>query len=179
MSNVVIKEYLSHKIIFTDDGWLNATQTAKNFGKDVRGYTRSEQYKGYVNAVAKHLNCDVQNLHIAKKGGNLSEVEQGTFLHPKLAIDFARWISPDFAVWCDEQVANILNKKVFPQSFPEALRLYADEVEKNQLLEEKNKKLIKDYDILEDKAFDNWELFRLYLRPTKDDFDRLDDKKKK
>lgn len=40
MSNVVVKEYLSHKIVFTSDGWLNATQTAKNFGKDVRGYTR-------------------------------------------------------------------------------------------------------------------------------------------
>ncbi len=173
MSNVVIKEYLSHKILFTSDGWLNATQTAKNFGKDVRGYTRSEQYKGYAKALAKRLDCDVQDLHIAKKGGNLNATEQGTFLHPKLAIDFARWISPDFAIWCDEQVANILNQNVFPKSYPEALRMYADEVEKNQLLEQRNQNLVKEYDILEDKAFDNWELFRLYLRPTKADLNKL------
>ena len=169
MSEIITKEYLSHKILFTDEGWINATQTTKNFGKDVRGYTRSEQYKGYAQALAKRLNCDVQDLHIAKKGGNVSEVEQGTFLHPKLAIDFARWISPDFAIWCDEQVANILNKKVFPKSFPDALRMYADEVEKNEMLAKRNDKLVEQYNILEDKAFDNWKLFRLYLRPTKDD----------
>jgi hypothetical protein len=179
MSNLVVKEYLAHEIVFTDEGWINATKTAQNFGKDVRGYTRSEQYKSYIEALAEHLNCDVQNLHIAKKGGNLSEVEQGTFLHPKLAVDFARWISPKFAIWCDEQIANILNQKVIPQSLPDALRLYADQLEKNEALKARNKKLVEDYDILEDKAFDNWELFRLYLRPTKEDFNRLDKKDKK
>ena len=80
-------------------------------------------------------------------------------------------------IWCDEQVANILNKNVFPKSYPEALRMYADEVEKNQALEQRNQKLVEDYNILEDKAFDNWELFRLYLRPTKEDLDRVNKKK--
>jgi len=54
---------------------------------------------------------------------------------------------------CDQQVATILNQKVFPKSFPDALRLYADEVEKNQLLEQRNQKRVKDYAILEDKAY--------------------------
>ena len=43
-------------------------------------------------------------LVIVKKGGNNS----GTWLHPKLAIDFARWLSPEFAVWCDAQIEQIL-----------------------------------------------------------------------
>ena len=32
----------------------------------------------------------------------------GTWLHPKLAIAFARWLSPDFAAWCDIQLDAIL-----------------------------------------------------------------------
>jgi hypothetical protein len=178
MSNVIVKEYLSHKIVFTSDGWLNATQTAKNYGKVAYEYLRSKAAKEYMEALAKHLNCDTENLRITQKG-NTSEFEQGTFLHPKLAIDFARWISPDFAIWCDEQIANILNQKVFPKSFPDALRLYADEVEKNEALEKRNQKLVEDYNVLEDKAFDNWELFRLYLRPTKADLNKLNTDKDK
>ncbi|WP_304671781.1 KilA-N domain-containing protein, partial [Neisseria blantyrii] len=32
--------------------------------------------------------------------------------HPKLAVDFARWLNPKFAVWCDEQIEILLNGKV-------------------------------------------------------------------
>ncbi|OKO96209.1 DNA-binding protein [Xenorhabdus eapokensis] len=28
----------------------------------------------------------------------------GTWLHPKLAVRFARWLSVDFEIWCDEQI---------------------------------------------------------------------------
>ncbi|OAM32416.1 hypothetical protein A7P96_02000 [Eikenella sp. NML03-A-027] len=40
-----------------------------------------------------------------KRGG----IEQGTWLHPKLAVHFARWLDPKFAVWCDEQIEQILS----------------------------------------------------------------------
>lgn len=38
-------------------------------------------------------------------GGN----NPGTWIHPKLVIDFARWLNADFAVWCDEQIKIILD----------------------------------------------------------------------
>nr|WP_245532656.1 KilA-N domain-containing protein [Bernardetia litoralis] len=53
-------------MFFTSDGWLNATQTAKNFGKDVRGYTRSEQYKGYMKILLKEQNY--KRVYILKDG---------------------------------------------------------------------------------------------------------------
>lgn len=174
--HLILKENSSHKVVFTSDGWLNATKTAENYDRIAYDYLNSEKTKEYIEALAEHLDCKVEDLQTTNES-DTSEFEQGTFLHPKLAIDFARWISPRFAVWCDEQVANILNQKVFPKSFPDALRMYADEVEKNEMLEKRNKKLVEDYNILEDKAFDNWELFRLYLRPTKDDLNRLNKKK--
>ena len=44
-------------------------------------------------------------LVIVKHGGN----NRGTWLHPKLAIHFARWLDPKFAVWCDEQIEQLLS----------------------------------------------------------------------
>jgi len=107
MSKLIVFNYLSEKITFTDNGWINATQTAKNFNKDVRGYTRSEQFKSYSEALMEDLNCANSTQLIKTFEGR----DGGTFLHPKLAIDFARWISPKFAIWCDKQIAIILNSE--------------------------------------------------------------------
>ncbi|MEY2666195.1 MAG: hypothetical protein RLZZ384_366, partial [Pseudomonadota bacterium] len=35
--------------------------------------------------------------------------EQGMWLHPYLAVDFARWLAADFAVWCEKQIENMLH----------------------------------------------------------------------
>ena len=51
---------------------------------------------------------DRNQLVIVKHGGN----NRGTWLHPKLAVHFARWLDPKFAVWCDEQIEALLNGKV-------------------------------------------------------------------
>lgn len=34
----------------------------------------------------------------------------GTWLHPKLAVAFARWLSVEFAVWCDLTIDSLINK---------------------------------------------------------------------
>jgi hypothetical protein len=108
MNQLVVLNYLSDKIVFTSDGWINATQTAKNFNKVAYEYIRAKSTQEYMQALAEQLNCDTENLRIAKKGGNVNEVEQGTFLHPKLSVDFARWISPKFAIWCDGEIEKLL-----------------------------------------------------------------------
>ena len=30
-------------------------------------------------------------------------------MHPKFAVVFARWLSVDFAIWCDEQIDGIIH----------------------------------------------------------------------
>lgn len=117
MQDLVIMQYLGSNICFTQDGWINATETAKALGKDIRGYTRSEQYKGYSQALAQKLNC-VNSAQLQK---TIEGRNGGTFLHPKLAVDFARWISPEFAIWCDEVIAEKLNTPQKPQSMLEML----------------------------------------------------------
>lgn len=96
------------QVSFSQDAFLNATEIAKQFGKRVQNYLKSEQTQEYITALAEALfGASKQNqLVIIKKGGKAQE--QGTWLHPKLAIDFARWLNPKFAVWCDIQIEKIL-----------------------------------------------------------------------
>lgn len=148
MNNQLQKTYLGKELVFSSDGWINATQTAKAFDKDIRQYTRSRRFKDYLAATCEYyskneddfiktvkgkFNNDVQNLHIT----------QGTYLHPFLAVSFARWINPKFAVWCDDLMRQILTGE----------------------LEVRYKNLRQDYDQLEEKHDKLFEELRLYQRP--------------
>ena len=104
-------------VSFREDGYLNATQIAAHFGKLPKDYLKTEQNQQYISALAESLSertkilTDENQLVIVKKG-NSKNFTQGTWLHPKLAIHFARWLDPKFAVWCDEQIEASLNGKV-------------------------------------------------------------------
>lgn len=104
-------------VSFREDGYLNATQIAAHFGKLPKDYLKTEQTQQYISALAESLSertkilTDENQLVIVKKG-NSKNFTQGTWLHPKLAIHFARWLNPKFAVWCDEQIEILLNGKI-------------------------------------------------------------------
>ncbi|WP_304674142.1 KilA-N domain-containing protein [Neisseria blantyrii] len=106
-------------VSFQENGYLNATAIAEQYDKRVGNYLRNERTQEYITALTERLfNPETRNrataenqLVIIKKGGN-DKKSQGTWLHPKLAVDFARWLNPKFAVWCDEQIEILLNGKV-------------------------------------------------------------------
>ena len=110
-------------VSFRDDGYLNATAIAAHFGKRVPDFIKTEQNQEYINALAEHISkttkivLDGNQLVIVKHGGN----NRGTWLHPKLAVHFARWLDPKFAVWCDEQIEQIISGSLHPQSPRKAL----------------------------------------------------------
>ena len=70
------------------------TKAAKAFGKDVRDFLYSTTTKEYIDAI--------ENAGISR---NITETTRGrnggTWGHPKLAVFFARWLDPKFAVFCD------------------------------------------------------------------------------
>lgn len=39
-----------------------------------------------------------------KNGGN----DFGTWMHEDVAIEFARWLSPAFAIWCNDRIKELL-----------------------------------------------------------------------
>lgn len=133
-SEITLKPYVhngkSIQIPFLSDAFFNATVAAKAFGKTPKDWLRTEDTKSYIDAVRRKCLTEQNQIVKVVQGG--SPDEQGTWLHPKLGIAFARWLNPDFAVWADEQVETILlgNQSQLPRNFAEALRLAADQQER-------------------------------------------------
>jgi hypothetical protein len=85
------------------DGYVNLTQMCKVNGKRLDNYLRLEQTKRYLQELECSLTSEVSLLE-SKKGKFSDGSEQGTWGHPLLALNLARWISAEFAVWCDSHI---------------------------------------------------------------------------
>jgi hypothetical protein len=95
------------------DGFVNATAMCKANGKRWNNYARAGRTVEYICALARQVGAEtpcaaavarnsatgIQGLIQVVQGG--SPALQGTWIHPRLAVDLARWISPSFAVWMD------------------------------------------------------------------------------
>jgi ribosomal protein L7/L12 len=107
---IISKKFNSENIFFEQINsviYLNATKTAKAFSKSLENWRRSAQTLEYLDALYRTVNLTERELIIVRKGGN-DKNSQGTWIHKKLIIAFARWLSPDFAVWCDGVIEEIL-----------------------------------------------------------------------
>ncbi|WP_299463874.1 KilA-N domain-containing protein [uncultured Microscilla sp.] len=150
MNKQLQKTYLGKEIVFTSDGWINATQTIKALkAKRLDGFMKSKYFKDYVQAFCKYHQLGYEDVVKAVKG-NFSKsdptkrgITQGTYFHPDLAVLFARWINPEFAVWCDDIIKQILAGSI----------------------EIRYKDLQQDFDKLEEKNEKLFEELRLYQRP--------------
>jgi len=114
MSVILTKRF--QEIIFEQKNnstqlYLNATMTAKYFNKLPKDWLKTRETKAYLEAFSRQDFCPNDcELVIVKQGGNPNE--QGTWIHKKLIIAFARWLSPEFAVWCDMTIEQILSEKL-------------------------------------------------------------------
>ena len=95
------------ELIKKENLYFNATEIAKQFGKLSKDYLDNKQTKEYILARCGKDNCPFENFVKVTKGGK----HQGTWLHQKLAIDFARWCSPEFAVELDDWVLHKLQEE--------------------------------------------------------------------
>ena len=66
-------------------------------GKQWSHYFETDRAHKYLEALAAEHGIPCSNLCLTTRGGTY----QGTWVHPQVAIDLARWISPEFAVWMD------------------------------------------------------------------------------
>lgn len=130
-----IFNYNANPVTFrTIDGVLmvNATQMAKPFQKAVYAWLRLPSTKAYISAVIQSRNTQsvpqllrngrckplsvrdlrVNKLVYARKGGRNGG---GTYFHEDIAIEFARWLSPAFAVWCNDRIKELFRQGVAQQ----------------------------------------------------------------
>jgi hypothetical protein len=104
----ITKQFEATPITFNDDGWFNATEAAKAFDKRPNDWLALPSTIEYVGALRESdAGKSGIALVVTKKGGRAGT--QGTWLHPKLGVAFARWLDVRFAVWCDTQIDAIIH----------------------------------------------------------------------
>jgi hypothetical protein len=106
MSALITREYSGITLSFQNDGWFNATQAAERFGRRVDVWAKSQATKDYIAALCEVSNTTEKGYLKTKRGAG-----GGTWLHPKLAVHFARWLDPKFSVWCDVQIDSLIRGK--------------------------------------------------------------------
>jgi prophage antirepressor-like protein len=105
-----------------EDGYINATMLCKAHGKKLlANYNQNKQTKEYLEELSINIGIPIFELFVTTVGGN----HQGTWVHRKVAIHLAQWLSPNFAV----QVSNWVDE----------LRLQLEE--KNKILETKDNEI--------------------------------------
>jgi hypothetical protein len=80
----------------TSDGYVNATAMCKANKKRWSDYRESDRCQLYLDALSQTTEIPVFDLIQSRQGHG-----GGTWVHPQVAVDLARWISAPFAVWMD------------------------------------------------------------------------------
>ncbi|MCX5933097.1 MAG: KilA-N domain-containing protein [Cyanobacteria bacterium] len=80
----------------TTDDYVNATAMCKANGKRWSDYRESDRCQQYLDALSQTTEIPVFDLIESRQGHG-----GGTWVHPQVAVDLARWISAPFAVWMD------------------------------------------------------------------------------
>ena len=113
MANLLKYAYQGSEVTFSngDNVMVNATQMAKAFGKQPIHWLRTEQSKRMIEAIAELQKCSTADLVRVIQGGNNLE-EQGTWMHEDVALVFAQWLSPEFYLWCNERIKELIKNGV-------------------------------------------------------------------
>lgn len=88
-----------------DSVMVNATEMAKPFGKLAKDWLSNKSTKEFLSTLSAVRIIPLTGLVEIKQGGN---GEQGTWMHEDVAMEFARWLSPAFAIWCNDRIKELL-----------------------------------------------------------------------
>lgn len=101
-------------------GYVNASQMCKANGKCLTFYTHQKSTKLYFQALAKDLSIDISYLVIKVTG---YRNQQGTWVHPEIAIDLAHFLGRPFKKWFIESFYNTDYEWAINKCFTELLSL--------------------------------------------------------
>jgi hypothetical protein len=109
---------------FRKGAYCNLNDIAEATGKRLDNWMRLKSTKDYVAAFKadrsyngkepfKIVRGDIRRLKPIQATNSLQnegtgERLEGTWAHPDLAIEFARWCSPAFGLWCNRQIRHLL-----------------------------------------------------------------------
>lgn len=120
-----------------DSVMVNATQMAKAFGKKPVDWMKNQQSQDYIGALSEVRNLTSADLVRVIRGGNPNN--QGTWMHEDVALEFARWLSPEFAIWCNDRIKELLTQGVATVANDDEAILHAMQVLQKRVEESKQR----------------------------------------
>lgn len=89
-----------------DNLFVNATEMAKPFGKRPAKWLELPSTKRFIDSLTTIRKSDSDEFETVRtvNGG----LNPGTWLHEDVALEFARWLSPTFAIWCNDRIKELM-----------------------------------------------------------------------
>lgn len=113
MTNLTIFTYNNQVISRRADGFVNLTQMCEANGTQLIYFTRQQKSQEYKTFLADSFGSPV-----------LCKDKDGqTWGHPSFASHLARWISPQFAIWCDENIFQLMTTSLKDLSVDSSAKL--------------------------------------------------------
>ncbi|MFT0533929.1 KilA-N domain-containing protein [Castellaniella hirudinis] len=130
MSNVIKYDFEGKLYSFNLNGWFNATEAAKRYGKGIDDWLALSGTLEYIQALDETLTgrpgqiLHTRDSRYVKTSKARVDRGGGTWLHPKLAVRFAQWLNAKFAVWCDLQIDTIIRNSIRAEGNTNLLPLF-------------------------------------------------------
>lgn len=111
MNALTTFSYAGSKISFATESGVrvNATQMAKPFKKTPKDWLKTQSAQVFIAALGEVKNILSSELVTVIYGDN-----GGTWMHEDVALEFARWLSPKFAIWCNDRIKELLTARQQP-----------------------------------------------------------------
>lgn len=103
-ARIIPYDFQCQAVRFSAEGWINATEAAAHFGKEPAQWLRLPDAIRYLEGLERTYG----KIPYVKTSKARKDRGGGTWLHPRLAVKFARWLSVDFEIWCDQQIDNLV-----------------------------------------------------------------------
>lgn len=114
------------------DVMVSATQMAKPFEKRPAKWLELPSTKEFLTTLSTIRKSDSDRLVLTINGGT-KERGKGTWFHSDVAIEFARWLSPQFAIWCNDRIKELLKTGIATISNDDEVIMHAMQVLQHRL----------------------------------------------
>ncbi|SMC39536.1 KilA-N domain-containing protein [Papillibacter cinnamivorans] len=104
------------------DGYINATAMCKAAGKQMKEYNRLSTTGPFLQELSAATGIPTERLTVSISGG--VPQQQGTWVHPQVAVHLAQWLSPKFSVLVTQWVTEWMSGGGKNQNLPYHLRRY-------------------------------------------------------